>query len=29
MSIPASRYPALKAREVLRLLGKIGYETER
>ena len=29
MSIPASRYLALKAREVLRLLGKIGYETER
>ncbi|MDE0170774.1 MAG: type II toxin-antitoxin system HicA family toxin [bacterium] len=29
MAIPASRYPALKARKVLRLLGKIGYETER
>ena len=29
MAIPASRYPALKAREVLRLLGKVGYETER
>ena len=29
MAIPAARYPALKAREVLRLLGKIGYETER
>ena len=29
MPIPASRYPALKARKVLRLLGKVGYETER
>ena len=29
MAIPASRYPALKARKVLRLLGKIGYEIER
>lgn len=29
MAIPAARYPALKAREVLRLLGKIGYEKER
>lgn len=28
MAIPASRYPALKARQVLRLLEKIGYETE-
>lgn len=29
MAIPTSRYPALKAREVLRLLGRIGYEIER
>lgn len=29
MAIPASRYPALKARKVLRLLGKIGYKIER
>ncbi len=29
MAIPASRYPALKTRDVLRLLGKIGYEIER
>ena len=29
MAIPAARFPALKAREVLRLLAKIGYEQER
>ena len=29
MAIPVARYPALKARKVLRLLGKIGYTTER
>ena len=29
MAIPASRLPALKAREVLRLLAKVGYTQER
>ena len=29
MAIPASSYPALKARKVLRLLGKVGYAIER
>ena len=29
MALPVSRYPALKARKVLRLLHKIGYEQVR
>ena len=29
MVIPASRFPALKAREVLRLLARVGYKKER
>ena len=29
MAIPAARFPVLKAREVLRILAKIGYEQER
>ena len=29
MVIPASRFPALKAREVLRLLARVGYKQER
>ncbi len=29
MAIPASRFPALKACEVLRLLARIGYKQER
>lgn len=29
MAIPASRFPALKAREVLRLLARVGYKQDR
>lgn len=29
MVIPASRFPALKAREVLRLLARVGYQQDR
>ena len=29
MAIPAAQFPALKARQVLRLLAKLGYRIER
>ena len=29
MNIPAAQFPALKAREVLRLLQRVGYQIER
>ena len=29
MSVPSARYPALKARRVLQLLGRVGYTQQR